>query len=126
MGVLLSAPSPERVQWFASQFVGRDYENTVRHRIGDVDNSKVATATRLTDRDAGAFAACSVLAGSFENLLDFRFRDVVQANVRLPGFGIEIEAQVHGKKSITISAGRCPARPGKANQFRYEGLIEGD
>ena len=45
--------------------------------------------------------------------------------MRLPGFWIDIEAHLHGKKGITISAGRRPAQLDKANQFLYEGLIEG-
>ena len=107
------------------QFVGRDNENTVRYRVGNVNNSKAATATRLTDRNAGAFAARSILAGSFENLLDFRFCNVVQANMRLPGFWIDMETQLHGKKSITISVERCRAQLDEANQFLYEGPMEG-
>jgi hypothetical protein len=100
--VLPSAPSPERFQRLASQLVSRDDKNTVRNRIGDINDAKIPTRSRLTDRYAGTFTARPILNGFLENLLDFRFRDPVRTNVRLPGFRIEIESQVHGGKDITM------------------------
>jgi hypothetical protein len=50
----------------------------------------------LTDCDARALTASSIFNGPLENLLHFQFRNVVQLDMRLACFGIEIESQVHG------------------------------
>ena len=103
--MLLSAASPERIQRFALQFISRDNENAIRSGIGNVNDPKIAAAARVPDRDAGTFTAGPVFNGPLENLRHFGFRDVVQANVRLSGFGIDIEAQFHSRNDITGSGG---------------------
>ena len=83
----------------APQLIRGDDECIVRRTVSDlaprVDDSKVATPSRLPKGDARIIPTRSVFVRRAEHLLDFVFLNTVPEYVRQPSLWVEVEAKVH-------------------------------
>jgi hypothetical protein len=90
-----TASTPICFKRFPYQFIRRDYEYTIGFRIGDINNSKLPTAPRLSDSNSRVFLSRTILARLSEDIFDLIFTNLMFVNVRKSGLSINIKANLH-------------------------------
>jgi hypothetical protein len=88
-------PAAKGLQSFAFQVVSRDDKDTVSPQIRQLDYFQVTPRQRLAKPDAGVPGALEIVAPSNQDLADFLLGHSMAVNVRLIGFRIYVEPDVH-------------------------------
>ena len=63
--------------------------------VWHVDNAQVAPVLALADGDSRSLVSGTIFKGTGQNILYFRFRDIVTVDMRLAGSRVDVETQFH-------------------------------
>jgi len=89
----------QHTQGFGTEVERSDYEDRIRLRISHINHAQIPAVAGLPQRHTGSIATRPVLERSAEDVVNILLGNIMTLDVRLAGFGIDVEAELHSKSA---------------------------